>query len=56
MLNRRLVSFVAIVSFLVGVIAVPSVQAGLAKEQPLQGPAADFTLKNKAGGNVRLAE
>ncbi len=56
MLKHKLMAAVAAFTFAVGVFVAPVVEAGLAKEEMLKGPAADFTLKNKAGGNTRLAD
>ena len=56
MLKTKLIAAIAALTFAVTVFVAPAVEAGMAKEEVLKGQAADFTLKNKAGGNVRLGE
>lgn len=56
MLKQKLIAAVATLTFVMATAVTPVVHAGLAKEEALKGPAADFTLKNRAGGNLRLAD
>ncbi len=49
--RRAIVATVLLMLLFVGGLAVSAVQA-----EELKGPAPDFTLKNRAGGNVRLAD